>query len=288
MSDKAKSIIYLSVAIALGLTTFALLSNLENSQRIPEYILIPMLGAFVFTVLYFWVSSKNKQIKAKEENSFDRENHLFSGIRNRNAILDIMMHLMNIDGVISEYEDKRFQAFLKANFPLDITKTIFQVYEKRKLKHHKTLGKKVQFLKKQLSYRTKLQFIDLLIRTATYDKLLSNKEREFILDTARRLGIPARTVLIILDRHDFIEEKDIGNKHQNKKEVLSSESFLLKQLDLDDNVGNLAIKKRYRELVKIYHPDKLLEASEQEKLEAEMKFLDIQEAYDKLQALRKM
>lgn len=50
-------------------------------------------------------------------------------------------------------------------------------------------------------------------------------------------------------------------------------------LGINSDSGKDEIKKKYRELAKKYHPDRMINASEKEKVEAEKKFREINDAY---------
>lgn len=50
-------------------------------------------------------------------------------------------------------------------------------------------------------------------------------------------------------------------------------------LGVSADSGKDEIKKKYRELAKKYHPDKMINASEKEKTEAEKRFREINDAY---------
>ena len=50
-------------------------------------------------------------------------------------------------------------------------------------------------------------------------------------------------------------------------------------LGVDSSSGKDEIKKRYRELAKKYHPDRMVNAGEKEKAEAEKRFREINDAY---------
>ena len=50
-------------------------------------------------------------------------------------------------------------------------------------------------------------------------------------------------------------------------------------LGVNSDSGKDEIKKKYRELAKKYHPDRMINASEKEKAEAEKKFREINDAY---------
>ena len=63
------------------------------------------------------------------------------------------------------------------------------------------------------------------------------------------------------------------------------EKHALKILDLQRGVTQEEIRSRYRELSKKWHPDKFTD--EEEKIEANDKFVRIQQAYEKLSSIKK-
>ncbi len=57
-------------------------------------------------------------------------------------------------------------------------------------------------------------------------------------------------------------------------------------MGLENSASNEEIKKTYRDLVKKYHPDVILDKSDQFKKEAKTKFLEINEAYESIKKMR--
>ena len=52
------------------------------------------------------------------------------------------------------------------------------------------------------------------------------------------------------------------------------------------NASNEEIKKAYRQMVMVYHPDKMAHLGEEQAQEAHLKFLEIMEAYKELESER--
>ncbi len=178
---------------------------------------------------------------------------------------------------------------------LNLLKNIFKSYaEKQILKlfnRYKDKTVKVEHLclkLKSTETRTKIFVIYSLFDVASYDKLLSKEEEEFILNISKLLGIPKQTYLAIKKiyiKKGLNDEEELKQRAERKKFVQNFSHFLFpydayKILGVSPSVTKAQLKKTYRTLAKKYHPDKYAGKSDAEIQKAEEKFQEIKEAYD--------
>jgi len=62
---------------------------------------------------------------------------------------------------------------------------------------------------------------------------------------------------------------------------------LLGFTDASSSVSQQQLTERYRQLVRQYHPDKVHAATEPQRRDAERRFIAIQQAYEKLAAIKR-
>ena len=79
-------------------------------------------------------------------------------------------------------------------------------------------------------------------------------------------------------------DSNSGNQNQYRSQNIDYDAY--KVLGLTKDASNDEIKKAYRRLCKQYHPDKMADATDAEKAEAEKKIREIISAYDKIKQER--
>ena len=119
--------------------------------------------------------------------------------------------------------------------------------------------------------------------------------------------------IIIVNKHPGFKEyflkyishfnlsKDDVREYQNKKKKWGIVSYISPQiirnlayqyfydvLGIDSSASMDEIKKAYHEKVQLYHPDKFENASEQERINAENRFKEIQNAYEHIKKQQSM
>ncbi len=123
--------------------------------------------------------------------------------------------------------------------------------------------------------RLKIQIIHLLVGIAMTDGGLVKNELWLLRELIRQLNLEQSDLDTILSIYFEDEQKSTLS---NSK--LSTRENALNILELEQNVSLKEIKKAYRKLVMIHHPDKFVNEGEVELKLAEARFLKIQEAYE--------
>ena len=123
--------------------------------------------------------------------------------------------------------------------------------------------------------RLKIQMIHLLVGIAMIDGGLVKNELWLLRELIRQLNLEQSDLDTILSI--YFEEEQKSTLSNSK---LTSRENALNILELEQNVGLKEIKKAYRKLVMIHHPDKFVNEGEEELKLAEARFLKIQEAYE--------
>jgi len=102
----------------------------------------------------------------------------------------------------------------------------------------------------------KLKIIHRLIKISLADRLMSDKENAFLLKASKKIGIHQKTFQAILNLHTYVTEEDIRNQQTAKPAVNHGLTRAYSLLGLETTASFDEVKSAYRELVKIYHPDK--------------------------------
>ncbi|EKD26575.1 MAG: Heat shock protein DnaJ-like protein [uncultured bacterium] len=164
------------------------------------------------------------------------------------------------------------------------------------------------FFQNQMRYSgTQMLWVKQLIKEALYsDESIEQISHEFNI----QFGINEKRILIVLlyqiaqvDAHiKETEQKQIdkivmllefpAHEHQSIKDMIFQQSSKapnpLKTLGLNDEASPEEIKKKYRELCKEYHPDKVTHLGDDFKSVAQKKMVEINNAYEALKKMNKV
>ena len=199
-----------------------------------------------------------------------------------NPILKLSIILVKLDGVENISETKRIIKYLDEEFEPNMAKIKLKYY-KNQLTIKPSLILVCNHIRENNTSFDKVRILQHLIRLALSDRLLSDREMEFLEQVTKRIGLPERTLNALLQLHIYVTEEDIRNQKINKTYVNSSSKKAYSILGLESNATMDEVKDAHRELVKIYHPDKL-KKNERNKEQAKIKFQAITDAYQFLKS----
>ena len=149
------------------------------------------------------------------------------------------------------------------------------------------LCKKAAYLFNQ---STKIQLLHFLAGIATKDSMLTNAELKILRKISMRIGIPNRTLMSILALYNYITEEQAKQNRERKSRPKNSSQWTLKRaftiLELNESATDKEIKKAYRKLAKIHHPDAVIHMGPEFQKGAERKFKQISEAYEAIKEKR--
>lgn len=139
---------------------------------------------------------------------------------------------------------------------------------------------------------TKVVLMQFLVNLCLVDKSLHPKEYEILKYLASHFSIPMKDVDSWINgqrTNKGSQSRNSSNSSNNRHRTFEPHSSVrteslrekhLKELGLSSPATLDDIKKSYRKLVKLHHPDRFAKASKIEQEAAHLKFLKIQEAYD--------
>ncbi len=212
-------------------------------------------------------------------------------------LLLLTAYVLNIDGNASQKELNFVHWFIENHFgkkELEKSKKLLKFYLTKRIKIQRSLDK----IDYEEDKHTKTQILNYLIKITTIDGYLSNKELKALKEICKGIGLNLGVLKSLLGTHSFITEKQRHQQTKNQKQSKSNTYQKQKNrtsktklqlsysvLGLNEGCSSKEIKKAYRKMVLLYHPDKILHLDEVFKKTAKEKFLKINEAYDYLKLI---
>ncbi len=258
---KFKKLIYLALILVLFYYIFILNILVTLSVITSLYV--------AFKIYKFYVGKKLNKLSGSKELFRESELGLF---------IALVAKVAKADGRVSELEaqligimfDDISKIFAQKEKTRDILKEIFNE-EKERDDDTKEVA---QSLNKLLGHSRikRRQFIEFLIQLAFVDSGISDDEDKVLREITTELNITS-------DEYDTLVNK-FENMIKNKHQTMSHEEAY-KILGVDENDDMNTIKKRYRKLVREYHPDIIKSQDKDESYieEATAKTQEINQAY---------
>lgn len=197
-------------------------------------------------------------------------------------LLIFTTHIVLIDGNVSKKETEYVNKFM------------FREYGKRRQKKYVSiisgyirngynLENAIKRTNSKCDMSSKLQLLHFLIKVSIVDGYLADSEFSALSEITGKLNLTYHQLNSILAMYNYTSEKSEREKKKYKKQKTTTRQSKLKLaftvLELDDSASDEEIKKAYKKLVNIHHPDKVLHLdSVQQKYSLE-KFHKILDAY---------
>ena len=141
------------------------------------------------------------------------------------------------------------------------------------------------FRKHVKSEEERLSVVEFAVGLAFYDGFLNAPEQETLRKLTEQLGLDSGKLTALLERYT-VNQQDKRNRNTYQSTGSSSGSkaaAYAEVLGVASNCTLAELKKAYRGLVMIYHPDKFRSESLQAQQKAAATFLEVQEAYEYLE-----
>jgi DnaJ like chaperone protein len=153
------------------------------------------------------------------------------------------------------------------------------------LKSEKSVYHTLKNIDQNQDPKTKNQLLHFLVKIAIIDGYLKKKELLALEKVCKGIGLYPGKLISILALHSYITEQAHKQQSRNKKNYSGGGSTsklktAYKVLGLKDTATSKEIKKAYRKLVTLHHPDKLLNFSKAKQEESKRLYLKINDAYD--------
>ena len=205
-------------------------------------------------------------------------------------LLVFTAHIIKLGGGVSKKETTYVNKFLFREFGKRKQKKYVQIITGY-INNGYNLNRAVKNMNTKCDMSEKLQLLHFLIKITVVDGFLAKSELQGLLDITTKLNLTYHQLNSILAMYNYTSEKEQQEKKQYKKrKTVTRESKLnraLTILELNTSATNDEIKKAYRKLVVLHHPDKVMHLDKiQQKLSKE-KFLKISDAYELLKTNKK-
>jgi DnaJ like chaperone protein len=146
----------------------------------------------------------------------------------------------------------------------------------------------VAWLKAKLpAHKDRVQIIYFLVGMGFIDGAINEKELHLLNNLAVQLGLTPKEFESMLGMHQTYEEKSQKAKQKTAVPYVSKLKLATQILGVSEHASMDEIKKAYRSLVKLHHPDRFFNESEAQQEIAQERFMHVQKAYEILEILKK-
>jgi DnaJ-domain-containing protein 1 len=250
-------------------------------------IFVVVIVLIVWTVRFFLIDQHEEESKPVEE---DISNPTINSVSYFNSYTtrNIMVAYAYLGGWImklnvSDSREKMkfirlyFNRYFKSGYNVSQEMTAALRYETNVETIINWLNRKMK------EAQDKRRLVEFLIALSMEDGAITQAEFDAIVWFGKGIGFTQ------VELEQWIQAKKDQHYRQQQSQqapplirTVTKKQEALKILGADTSISLVELKKLYRNLVKLYHPDTLINPSETEKSEAEARFIQIVEAYEYL------
>jgi DnaJ like chaperone protein len=240
-------------------------------------ITLGIFSIIVYNIITFGNGLKETHLKNKYH-FLDSESDF------TNILLRLIAEIVSVDGKEVGKELKYVQSILSKYFDgvrvKELLSAITFFIDKGDLNYEPIC----KILAVKFNYQSKIQLMHLLTGICATDSLISKKEEALLKNVAREIRLPFATFNQILLMHHFKYEREKEqNQYRRKRTKYTSQSQLKTAygiLGIAESAESNQIKKAYRKLAVIHHPDKVAYLGGEIQKLAKEKFQIISDAYE--------
>lgn len=245
------------------------------------------IGSWLIIVTWIaysiWLATAGKQAqkRKKKRYNFLRENLGFE-IR----VLRLAAYVVQADGKKDIHELGYIQYSLSNHYRPQDVQTLMEMLTKY-INEPINPEADCRVIQNEFDLVSKVQLMHMLAGIVTADGFLSISEMTALNRVAGLLAIPTRTVDSILAMFRFTKEqekKSYSYRREVSKHLSLNRAYQI--LELRTDATDKEVKRAYRRLAKIHHPDRVLHLNNEQQLAAKKKFQKIQEAYELIKEKR--
>lgn len=232
-----------------------------------------LLCALIYFALRFINAASNAQNTNTGGHTYSRT-YTYGQSRRQNfitALLVLIAEVMKADGQVKKVELDFVKRQLVSLLGYDDAR--FALLQLRDiLKQQQNLYEVISLVRVNVDYDTKLTILHILYGIAKADGVVTDTESQLIM----RIGL------------------GIGLSQQDTESIINAFSAgtnidaAYKTLAITPDASDDEVKKAYRTMAMKYHPDRVATLGKEVMEQAEIKFRQVQEAYDKIKQARNM
>lgn len=204
------------------------------------------------------------------------------------GILVLAAYVARSDGEVSQDETDLINKHLAEDFSPEKAEE-YTLFFKEQLTKEIKIGKICRTIDYDFDAYAKTHLIYFLVSIVAADKILKQPELDALKRIARMCDI-RDSLLSALKSFEFKKEKTYQQKSESHRQKAHSTGHQLKAayalLGVSENASIDAIKKAYRKLAKLHHPDKVAHLGEVYQKKAKEKFQTIVDAYELIREKR--
>jgi len=199
-------------------------------------------------------------------------------------IVELIVLISRADGKITVNDQKVIIQALKSQFGYFKAKRAYTYFHRVKDIPSITISKACGKLNQVFEASNATVLLDVIVKIAVSDQFLSKKEEAVLREIAKKLRVKTSVLNSILARRNFVWESKRNTQQEKKRSKTASTdsvlslSFEILGIPVSSNFDE--VKKAYRNLAKIYHPDKVMNGVN--KTMAKKQFQAISDAYQLL------
>ncbi len=257
--------------------------NKEEEKRNEMQIFLIVTG--VMTLFFYLYHLKLKRNDKAWNDGLIPKNFEFSEDNLMEAYLRLAGMMMRYDLQNQKEKITYAHRYFAKHFPdisIDFSLILREAY-KKPIK----LDVAAKWLKVHLPKHERIQVLYFLAGLAVIDGDLNSSEKAIIIKFSELLDLSKKDLESILSMYTRYEWRDRQREQQSRPTISRRSSELercSKVLGVSSQAKMDEIKKAYRGLVKLHHPDRFATASKAQQKIAEERFIKIQKAYEYLES----
>ena len=210
------------------------------------------------------------------------------------SITKLSLILMKADTMVMRSELYVFRDFMLQNFGSEIASSAIDMLQEFK-DMNLTVDKAAGDINHRINYTERMQIMQFLVQLAAADNEINASEWTILAQIAQRLNIQQADFIQLKTSYQFYysRQRSYQNSYNysNQNSSYSTRQTSTSQSDyallgVKSSDDNETIKAAYRRLAIANHPDKVQHLGETARKEAEKRFSEINQAYDRIKKSR--
>lgn len=260
------------------------LSQNEEDEKMNEMLAFLVLAGIIL-LIFFIPYFKLRKINKAWNNGLFPKKFEFSDDNLMEAYLRLAAMLMRYDQNNIKGKIAYAHIYFAKHFPnsnIDFTYILREAY-KRPIK----LENAAKWIKKHLPKHERIQVLYFLAGLAVVDGDFNRSEKSIITKFSELLDLSKKELDSILNMYVGYEKQNRQQEKKSRPTISRRKSEIercSKILGVSSQAGMDELKKAYRQLVKLHHPDRFATASKAQQEIAKGRFIKIQLAYEYLES----